>query len=392
MKDYQKTMSHNPDNPAFSLLFHIADALSDGVVIVDSTATVVYVNGNLTDILGYTNAELIGGTLDVLVPPYFRESHHFDVQRFLDHPFSRPMGLGLEIPGYHRDGYSVPLEISLSHIVLEGQTFVMASLVDIRPRKELEQSLRHADRLRQELNRERELKALQNHFMSLLTRELRTPLSVIQVSADTLKGHYEALSEERRRACFRSIDEQVSRLTDMLSEVAKISTLQEDALDFQPQRINFSHYVNEIAETFQQRFNQTVRLNFSFEIEDEEVFLDYGLIYYVISELITNAVKFSPQGGGIELRASSQGSYLAIEVSDSGIGIPADEAEHIFQPFYRATNVGRIAGNGLGLTIVKNYVGLHNGTIRVYSDINQGTTVRIELPIVGQPSGERMNP
>lgn len=385
-------MSQQPDNPAFDLLFHIADALSEGVVIVDSAATIIYINGHLTDILGYTNADLVGGTLDVLVPPYFRDNHRFDVERFLDRPFSRPMGLGLEIPGYHRDGYSIPLEISLSHIVLENQTFVMASVVDIRPRKELEQSIRHADRLRQELNRERELKALQNHFMSLLTRELRTPLSVIQVSADTLKGHYEALSEERRRACFRSIDEQVARLTDMLSEVAKISTLQEDALDFQPQRINFSHYVHEIAETFQQRFSQAVRLHFSFEIEDEEVYLDYGLIYYVISELITNAVKFSPQGGGIELRASSQGSILAIEVSDSGIGIPEDEAEHIFQPFYRATNVGRITGNGLGLTIVKNYIGLHNGTIRVLSSIHRGTTVRVELPIVGEASGERMNP
>lgn len=381
-----------PDNLTLGLLFHIADALTDGIVIVDSTAIIVYANSHLTDILGYPTADLIGQPLDVLIPPYFREMHRFDVSRFLQKPFSRPMGLGLEIPGYHADGYSVPLEISLSHLTIDKQPYVMASIVDIRPRKDLEHSRRQADRLQHELNHEREMKALQNHFIALLTRELRTPLSIIQVSSDTLKGHYSELTEDRRLACFRSIDEQIERLTDMLSEVAKISTFQDDSLEFQPQRVNFSHYVHEIAESFQERLTQAAQLSFSFSVLDQEIFLDYGLIYYVISELITNAVKFSPLGGTIELRTNTQPGLLIIEVSDSGIGIPPDDIPMIFQPFYRASNVGRIGGNGLGLTIVKNYVGIHNGSIHVENNPQGGATFRVELPIVGEASDERMNP
>jgi signal transduction histidine kinase len=251
----------------------------------------------------------------------------------------------------------------------------MAYIVDITPQKQLETSLRTA------LARERELNELKSRFTSMVSHEFRTPLAVIQMSSSILRTYGDRISDEKKVEHLDKVDTQINRLTQLLEDILTIGQAETVGLEFHPEMFDLHEYCHEIVEEIQETSTRH-QIDLSITGKTREARLDKELIRQIISNLLTNAIKYSPDGGPIKFRLTSDRAQARLSVRDSGVGIPPEDQERLFQSFHRAQNVGNIPGTGLGLAIVKRAVEAHGGQIHVESEVGKGTTFTITLPIV----------
>jgi len=230
------------------------------------------------------------------------------------------------------------------------------------------------------LRKERELNELKQRFVSMVSHEFRNPLSTIQTSNDLLRYYSAKMSEEKRKEHFDNIDTQVKQLTEMLNDILMISKAETVGLEFKPTTLNLEDFCRALAEEVQQTTVKH-RIHFSSSGDGSGAVVDEKLLRRAISNLLTNAVKYSPAGGAVHLRLLCAGGEAVISVEDEGIGIPQEDQKHLFEVFHRAGNVGDISGSGLGLVIIKQAVEAHGGAISVISQVNVGTTFIVRLPI-----------
>ncbi len=248
----------------------------------------------------------------------------------------------------------------------------MASFIDITPILSAEEDTRAALRRQQELN------LLRSRFVSMTSHEFRTPLATILTSAELLKYYDARLSAEEKAEVIGSIETGVERMTVMLDKMLNIGKTQAGLLEFEPAPLNLLALCQSMLEDArQQRPDAQCSLVADFDIDAGEGQdggkYDKKLLRHIFDNLLSNAVKYSPNGGKVRFAVKNQGERVVFEVSDQGIGIPADEIPDLFGSFHRASNVGDIPGTGLGLAIVKNAVELHGGQITVVSQPGQGS-------------------
>lgn len=230
------------------------------------------------------------------------------------------------------------------------------------------------------LRRERELTQLKNDFMTVVSHELRTPLTVIMSSSEMLDRYFDQLSPARRKQCLDLIRAQIQDMRDLLDTMALFARFQKCA----PQPVDLQHFCRNIAEEFSlPARGKAVSIQLAMEGDLNRVEVDPNLVYHITANLLSNAVKYSPAGGEVLFLVWRSGGDVFLQISDRGIGIPADELDHIFQTFHRADNVGSVGGKGLGLKIVRDYVALHGGMVKVESVEGQGSTFTVRLPAGG---------
>ena len=172
-------------------------------------------------------------------------------------------------------------------------------------------------------------------------------------------------------------------MTGMLERVLLLGQVDAHMLEFKPQTLDVKALCRQLLEEAQTQWpdRQTnLRLEFSEKLQEGQY--DGNLLRHIFGNLLSNAIKYSPNGGDVCLKVYRQGGQTLFEVSDSGIGVPQGEVDHLFDAFHRASNVGAIQGTGLGLAIVKQAVDLHGGTISVTSVIGRGTCFTVALPTV----------
>ena len=251
---------------------------------------------------------------------------------------------------------------------------------DITEQRQAAQAQRESERLRLALEKEKELGELKTRLMLTISHEFRTPLSVAHASAELLERYYARMSVAQREEHLRRIEAQVYRLTAMLEDISLVihSRFERLALNLEPTSIR---KVYETAlpqiEDFDDAHERIV-LNADDELPDLQ--LDVRRIQYVLTNLLSNALKYSDHTTLVVVDLRNSRGGIMLKVSDEGVGIPDEARAHIFEPFFRADNVGSIGGTGLGLSIVKEIVELHHGTINVHSVVNQGTQITIWLP------------
>lgn len=248
---------------------------------------------------------------------------------------------------------------------------------DITERRQAEEVLRKS------LMREIELGELKSRFVSLVSHEFRNPLAVILMNSDMLRRYHERLTPEQRDEYLNAIRNHVRGMTDLLEDLLLLSQSEAGKLEVRPQDVNLG--------VLGQRIVDDVRT-----VSGEDRFFDYNtsgectattdpkLFRLILSNLVSNAAKYSLPGGYIEISLSCEAQRVVLRVSDEGIGIPQAEQAQLFDPFTRASNVGRRSGTGLGLTLVKQCVELMGGTIAFQSQENIGTTFTVTLPRVTQ--------
>ncbi|HVZ43143.1 MAG TPA: 7TM diverse intracellular signaling domain-containing protein [Ramlibacter sp.] len=253
---------------------------------------------------------------------------------------------------------------------------VIWTFLDITDRKKSEAEMREA------LEQQKALNELRTRFVAMTSHEFRTPLAAI-LSAEELLRHYgERLPQAERLEILDSISAGVQRMSRMMDRVLLLGRADAQMLDFEPKTVDLPALCRQLvdearAEDVYRRCDVVAECGPGVG----EGQYDEKLLRHIFGNLLANAIKYSPQGGEVRFSVRRDGEGVTVfEVSDQGIGIPAEEIAHLFESFHRASNVGAIPGTGLGLAIVKNAVQIHGGSIEVDSRVGEGTRFTVKVP------------
>ena len=249
----------------------------------------------------------------------------------------------------------------------------------------LERERKLSDDLQVALEKEKELSQLKSRFVSTASHEFRTPLTAILTYADLLHKFGERMTPEQRGERLLKIRQQVMAMTALLEDVLVIGRADAGRMECHPEPMDVEAFCREIVEDTRVVNEGRHEIVFAADLPDDArmVALDEKLIRHVVTNLLSNAIKYSPDGGKVDVGLSVADSVLKLRVSDQGIGIPAEDLPHLFEPFHRATNVGTFQGTGLGLSILHKAVELHGGRVDVESRVDEGTALTVTIPVKG---------
>ncbi|MBD1919700.1 hybrid sensor histidine kinase/response regulator [Microcoleus sp. FACHB-831] len=232
-------------------------------------------------------------------------------------------------------------------------------------------------------NANQEIKGLnevKSRMVSMVSHELRNPLSAILFSAQLLQQFGDRCPPEAKRKYFNLIQERVEYMTGLLDDVL-ILGYAELAMQLNPQLLELETFCGNLIEEIQLSASEKHAIVFTFDSRYSLVYLDEKLLGHILSNLLTNAIKYSPEGGKVSLEVSCLEREVIFRVTDEGIGIPSEDQLQLFESFHRGANVGKIQGTGLGLAIVKQCVERHGGAIALNSEVGAGTTFIVTLPL-----------
>jgi PAS domain S-box-containing protein len=224
------------------------------------------------------------------------------------------------------------------------------------------------------LDKERELGELKSRFVSMASHEFRTPLATILATTESLSAYRSKMDNDQINTRLKKIGNQVQNLKAIMDDVLDLSKIQEGKIQFNPEYQNIFNFVEEIVEEFRSHKNSKHEIVLDCGNKNFLFNFDKKLMRQVVSNLISNAIKYSPEKKKVYVDLVIEKEKFMLRVSDEGIGIPKKDIDYLFVPFHRASNVGTISGTGLGLPITKQAVELHKGIISVESEINVGTT------------------
>ncbi len=238
-----------------------------------------------------------------------------------------------------------------------------------------------AGKLRAALDAERELGRMKNQFVSSVSHEFRTPLSVILSGAELLEAHAGQLSESRRLELLTQIKSSTGRMNEMVEQVLLLGRIESGAMKASPQPMDVAEFCREIVEEVQIATQRKCEIETDVATFDAAPRpLDALLSRSIFVNLLSNAVKYSKPGSKVIFAVQVFDQAMRFLITDEGIGIPAADLAQLGEPFHRASNVGDIAGTGLGLAVVKRCVALCGGTFTIHSEEGRGTQTVVTLP------------
>jgi PAS domain S-box-containing protein len=358
----------------------LVEAAPDGIVIVDTSGIITLVNAQAESMFGYPRAELIGASVDKLVPDRFLEGHVADRGRFVDDPRPRPMGEGRDLFAVRRDGSEFPVEISLSPLDADSGLLVIAAVRDLTERRRA-----HTETETAKLQAERANRA-KSEFLSRMSHELRTPLNAILGFGQLLE--MQPLSV-RQDESLRQIMKAGHHLLDLVDEVLDIARIETGDLSVSPEAVSVG---TAISETIQLMVPTAGERGITFEERQSHrdlfVFADRQRLRQVLLNLISNGVKYNHEGGAVvvETKLHENAQLIEVSVRDTGTGISEDMLQRVFEPFDRLdVDEADIPGTGLGLTLSRGLVEAMGGTLTLESTPDAGSAFTILLPRVEAP-------
>jgi signal transduction histidine kinase len=213
----------------------------------------------------------------------------------------------------------------------------------------------------------------------MASHELRTPLSTILLSSESLQINHDQLTEAQRQTNIQRIHLTAKRMSQQIADLLTLTRAEVGKLEFHPELLDLEYFCQQVVEEMQLEGSQPIQFR-SLE-QPMKAFLDKKLLRSLLTNLLSNAAKYSPTDAPIQFILSCNADLAVFQISDRGIGIPVAEQLHIVDPFCRGSNVGEIAGTGLGLAVVKACVELHRGDWAIESQTGKGTTVTVKLPL-----------
>lgn len=377
---------------------------TEGILVVNERGEIIRINPSAERLFGYGKGELLGKTIEALVPKRFAGKHTGYRENYGAHPHARAMGAGMELFGLRKDGSEFPVEISLSPYTSAEGKFVIGFIIDITIRKQaeermknysaelekqvrdrtliLEEAIKELEKTKKDLNvalnKEKELSDLKSRFVSMASHEFRTPLTTMMSSLSLVSTYEEKKDSANHSKHVSKIKSSINHLTDILNDFLSVSKLEEGKIENKPVELDLKPFLEEVISEMQALVaNQSLKLSYS---GPAKAIVDQKLLKHILFNLISNAIKFSPDGGAVHVSASLAPSALSISVKDQGIGISKEDQQHLFERFFRGHNATHIQGTGLGLNIVARYLELMDGKIELESAENKGTTFTIIIP------------
>ena len=412
----------------FEALFNYATI---GIIITDTTGTIVNVNKKAEEDFGYTKEEIKGQRVEILLPQSVRSKHEHYREDFYRHPSSRAMGAGRDLFGCRKDGSVFPVEVSLSHYTVEGSLFVMAFVIDITIRKNnevtvlaqkaelekitreikqlnislekkvedrtqmLRETLGALERSKEELSdalrTERELGELKSRFVTMASHEFKTPLSTILSSSFLLEKYNEADVPDKRLKHIERIKNAVDDMKSILDDFLSLGKLEEGLVMANIQTLSAAacfDEINNVINEMKAHCKKGQEMHFTHTGENN-IRIDRHFLKNILSNLISNASKFSPEDAAISITCKITDHDFILKVKDKGIGIAEEDKQHLFGRFFRAKNAVNIQGTGLGLHIISKYLELMQGSIQVKSILNEGSEFIIYIPQMNDTGHEK---
>lgn len=378
---------------------------TEGILVTNEVGEIIKINPSAERLFRYDKNELINQKVEVLIPRDLTQKHIEKRTKYNYNPHARSMGAGMELYGLRKDGSIFPVEVSLSPYANKGKKYVISFIVDITNRKkdeeklknysiELERQVRNRTLILEEaieelektkkdlhkaLKKEKELNELKSRFVSMASHEFRTPLTTMMSSLSLIKKYAEFQDISSQNKHVNKIKNSIVNLTDILNDFLSVSKLEDGKIENRPEDLDLNRFIEEVVAEMENMATENQQITYHHS-GNNQVFIDSKFLKNILFNLISNAIKFSPENGKIEVKSSVSPSSAVISVSDDGIGISKEDQEHLFERFYRGQNATYIQGTGLGLSIVAKYIELMQGSIDVESTENKGTTVIITIP------------
>ncbi|HMX80691.1 MAG TPA: PAS domain-containing sensor histidine kinase [Ferruginibacter sp.] len=404
------TQNLQQEKDRFEALFQYA---SMGIVVAGKGGDILLVNNFLITQFGYASAsELIGQKIEKLIPSRYHGKHTHYRDNYNNNPHPRPMGIGKDLFAVKKDGTEFPVEVSLSNYTMDNESYTIGFINDISIRKgfetevqrqqmqlaetnkrieqmndELEEKVElrtkqlketlaelevSKDELTKALSKEKELSDLKSRFVSMASHEFRTPLSTILSSASLVAKYTQTDEQERRDKHIQRIKSSVNNLTSLLNEFLSIGKIEDGKIIANNIRFNIREMITALCTELEGIAKKDQQIRYRHEGE-ETVLLDPNLLRNVITNLVSNAIKFSAEDGIIDVSSKTSAREVIITVQDNGLGISREDQEHLFERFFRGANVTNIQGTGLGLHIVGRYIEIMDGKIEFFSELEKGT-------------------
>jgi PAS domain S-box-containing protein len=350
----------------------ILESAPDAMIIIDDRGKMAVVNGQAESMFGYTRDEMLGQTIEMLLPERLREQHVRNRATFGEDPRLRPMGAGLDLVARRKDGSEFPVEISLSPVRSAGRKFVSSVIRDVTRRKRMEDEIIAA---RQEAERANKANSA---FLAAASHDLRQPVQALSLLNGALRR---TVKDEKALQMIDSQAHSLTAMTNLLNSLLDISRLDAGAVTPELEDFPIKRLIDRLSDEFA-RQAQHHGLEFVSQSCPAVVNSDPNLLAEVIQNFVSNAIRYTDKGS-VSLGCTVTDGSCIISVTDTGIGIADDQLNDIFREFHQCKAPGASKeGFGLGLAIVKRLSDLLELRLDVESDVGKGSTFSIALPAI----------
>ncbi len=344
----------------FEGILNIAD---DAIISIDSNQCITLFNQGAENIFGYSAQEIIGKSLDILLPRRFTDIHHQHVIDFgKSSSHARRMGERQELFACRQDGTEFAAEASISKLAIDNDYIYTVILRDITERKQIER--------------------MKNEFVSVVSHELRTPLTSIHASLGMLSSGLLSMDSESGKRLLEIAMDSTDRLVRLINDILDIERIESGKVKMERANCNALDLIASAINIMQSLANKA-GVTLSVSSLSVALWVDSDRIVQTLTNLLSNAIKFSPVGATVWLTVKQQDTEVLFTVKDIGRGIPADQLDTIFERFQQvdSSDSRNHEGTGLGLAICKSIIQQHSGKIWVESVLGEGSIFYFTLPL-----------
>ncbi len=347
----------------------IVESSRDAIISQTLDGKIISWNKGAEKIFGYTNKEIIGKNINVLIPP----SHHHEESFIIEKIKNDESVENFETIRLTKDGREINSSLTISPVKNDLGEIIGASKIlrDITDKVKVENQLReHAEKLR-------ELNIYKDEFMSMASHELKTPLTVIKANLQLLEMQ---MANDPRKNFVDTTMKQVNKMSHLISDLLDVSKMQAGRLHLNSTILDFNELLNETVENIQHTTttHKIIKTNLKghFKIQGDRIRLEQ-----VLFNVINNAMKYSPSSKKIIVKADYSKNKIIVSVQDFGIGIPAENLKMIFSRFFKVKGIpSTFSGTGIGLYIASSIIKRHGGKMWVESELNIGSTFYFSIP------------
>jgi PAS domain S-box-containing protein len=391
-----------------------SEAVSEGIIVINKDQHIVAANRSANEMFGYRSTELIDQPLSILIPHKYQNFHKNHVSSFSNKSDYRQMGRDRGLYGVKKNGGLFPVEAGLNPFEIFGNKYVMAQIIDISIRKTQEKQIQDLNlkledkiaertielnktvlelkseiykrkqaekQIKKSLKRERELNELKTKFLSLVSHEFKTPLSVILTSASLIGKYKTGDDQTKREKHINTIINKVKYLNIILIDFLSIEKLESEKAFYNIKNFSLDKLITEVIYDTNMILKDGQKINYPRDLDGVTLDSDERILELILFNILNNAIKYSPENKSIDISTSFKNDKLIITIKDHGIGIPKGEQKFIFNRYFRAANALLDQGTGIGLNIAKSHLENLGGTIYFESQEGIGSSFTVEIPL-----------